>query len=168
MVKVCVPGYSILGQRRVSARCPLEKHPHSSLQGWSHPSLRGYSSMSLEYPKLNTWTEANLGKFLIPLLYKGLFLLYEGFFSFLLYGGLLWDCSFLLYKGLVLLYEGLLLLYEGLFSFPSLWRYTCGIAHSFSTKVSSLFLLYGGLPVGLLIHSLRRSLPSLRRSSYGI
>jgi hypothetical protein len=29
--------------------------------------------MSLEYPKLNTWTEANLGKFLIPLLYEGLF-----------------------------------------------------------------------------------------------
>jgi hypothetical protein len=80
MVKVCVLGYSILGQRRVSARCPLEKHPHSSLRGWSHPSLRGYSSMSLEYPKLNTWTEANLGKFLIPLLYEGLFLLllYEG------------------------------------------------------------------------------------------
>jgi hypothetical protein len=47
--------------------------------------------MSLEYPKLNTWTEANLGKFLIPLLYEGLFLLYEFF-----------------------------LLYEGLFSFPSL------------------------------------------------
>jgi hypothetical protein len=34
----------------------------------------------LEYPKLNTWTEANLGKFLIPLLYEGLFLFlfYEG------------------------------------------------------------------------------------------
>jgi hypothetical protein len=45
--------------------------------------------MSLEYPKLNTWTEANLGKFLIPLLYKGLFL------------------SLLLYEGLFLLYEGL-------------------------------------------------------------
>jgi hypothetical protein len=74
MVKVCVPGFSILGQRRVSARCPLEKHPHSS--------LRGYPSMSLKYPKLNTWIEANLGKFLIPLLYEGLFLLYEGLFSF--------------------------------------------------------------------------------------
>jgi hypothetical protein len=49
--------------------------------------------MSLEYPKLNTWVEENLGKFLIPLLYKGLFSL------------------------------------------------------SFSTKVSSLFLLYEGLPV---------------------
>jgi hypothetical protein len=48
--------------------------------------------MSLEYPKLNTWTEANLGKFLIPLLYEGLFLLYEGLF----------------------------LLYEGLVSFPSI------------------------------------------------
>jgi hypothetical protein len=48
--------------------------------------------MSLEYPKLNTWTEANLGKFLIPLLYEDLFLLYEG----------------------------LVLLYKGLFSFPSL------------------------------------------------
>jgi hypothetical protein len=66
--------------------------------------LRGYSSMSLEYPKLNTWTEANLGKFHILLLYEGLFLL---------------------------------------------------------MKVSSLFLLYEDLPVGLLI-------PSLRRSSYGI
>ena len=78
MVKVCVPGYSIFGQRRVSTRFPLEKHPHSSLRGWSHPSLRGYSSMSIEYPKLNNWTKANLGKFLIPLLYKGLFLLYKG------------------------------------------------------------------------------------------
>jgi hypothetical protein len=28
--------------------------------------------MSLEYPKLNTWIEANLGKFLIPLLYEDL------------------------------------------------------------------------------------------------
>jgi hypothetical protein len=99
MVKVCVPGYSILLQRRVSTCCPLEKHPHSSLRGWSHPFLRGHSSMSLEYPKLNTWTEANLGKFLIPLLYEGLF----------------------------------------------------------STKVSSLFLLYEGLPVGFLFPSLRRS-----------
>jgi hypothetical protein len=43
--------------------------------------------MSLEYPKLNTWTEANLGKFLIPLLYEGLFFpFYEGLF--LLYEGL--------------------------------------------------------------------------------
>jgi hypothetical protein len=42
--------------------------------------------MSLEYPKLNTWTEANLGKFLIPLLCEGVFLLYEGLF--LLYEGL--------------------------------------------------------------------------------
>jgi hypothetical protein len=106
MVKVCVPGYSILGQRRVSARCPLEKHPHSSLRGWSHPSLRGYSSMSLEYPKLNTWTEANLGKFLIPLLYEGLFsslrrsLLFS--FSMKVY---LWDCSFLLYEGLFLFFS---------------------------------------------------------------
>jgi hypothetical protein len=100
MVKVCVPGYSILGQRRVSARCPLEKHPHSS--------LRGYSSMSLEYPKLNTWTEANLGKFLIPLLYEGLFLLYKGLFSFFFSTEVyLWDCSFLHYGGLFLLYEGL-------------------------------------------------------------
>ena len=104
MVKVCVSGYSIPSYRRVSACYPLEKHPHSSLRGWSHPSLWRYSSMSIEYPKLNTWTKANLGKFLIPLLY------------------------------------------EGLFSF------------SLSTKVSSLFLLYEGLPVGLLIPSLRRSL----------
>jgi hypothetical protein len=97
MVKVCVPGYSILGQRRVSACSPLKKHPHSSLRGWSHPSLRGYSSMSLEYPKLNTWTEANLGEFLIPLLYEGLFLLYEGLFSFSFSTKVyLWDCSFLL------------------------------------------------------------------------
>jgi hypothetical protein len=103
MVKVFVPGYSILGQRRVYARCPLEKHPHSSLRGWSHPSLRGYSSMSLEYPKLNTWTEVNLGKFLIPLLYEGLFLLYEGLFSFSFSTKVyLWDCSFLLYKGLAM------------------------------------------------------------------
>jgi hypothetical protein len=101
MVKVCVPGYSILGQRRVSARYPLEKHPNSSLRGWSHPSLRGYSSMSLEHPKLNTWTKANLGKFLIPLLYEGLFLLYEGLFSFSFSTKVyLWDCSFLLYEGL--------------------------------------------------------------------
>jgi hypothetical protein len=122
MVKVCVPSYSILGHRRVFSHCPLEKHPHSSLREWLHPSLRewlhpslrGYSSMSLEYPKLNTWTEANLGKFLIPLLYEGLFLLYEG-----------------------------------LFSFPSLWRSTCGISLSFFTKVLSLS-------------------PSLQRSSYGI
>jgi hypothetical protein len=56
--------------------------------------------MSLEYPKLNTWTEANLGKFLIPLLYEGLFL-------FLLYEGLPVGFSFLLYEGLFLLYEGL-------------------------------------------------------------
>jgi hypothetical protein len=101
MVKVCVPGYSILGQRGVSARCPLEKHPHSSLRGWSHPSLRGYSSMSLEYPKLNTWTEANLGKFLIPLLYEGLFLLYEGLPVGLLIPSLRRSLLFLL------LYEGL-------------------------------------------------------------
>jgi hypothetical protein len=106
MVKVCVPGYSILGQRRVSARCPLEKHPHSSLRGWSHPSLRGYSSMSLEYPKLNTWTEANLGKFLIPLLYEGLFsstkvLLYEGLPVGFLFPSLRRSFLFLL------LYEGL-------------------------------------------------------------
>jgi hypothetical protein len=47
--------------------------------------------MSLEYPKLNTWTEANLDKFLIPLLYEGLPV------------GLL-----------IPLYEGLFLLYEGL------------------------------------------------------
>jgi hypothetical protein len=64
--------------------------------------------MSLEYPKLNTWTEANLGKFLIHLLYKGLFLLYEGIFSFSFSMKVyLWDCSFLLYKGLFLLYKGL-------------------------------------------------------------
>jgi hypothetical protein len=50
--------------------------------------------MSLEYPKLNTWTEANLGKFLIPLLYEGLF---SFSFSTKVY---LWDCSFLLYEGL--------------------------------------------------------------------
>jgi hypothetical protein len=105
MVKVCVPGYSILGQRRVSSRCPLEKHPHSSLRGWSHPSLQEYSIMYLEYPKINTWTEANLGKFLIPLLY------------------------------------------EGLFSMK---------VFSFSTKVSSLFLIYEGLPVGFIIPSLRQ------------
>ena len=48
--------------------------------------------MSLEYPKLKTWTEANLRKLLIPLLYEGLFLLYEDLF----------------------------LLYEGIFSFLSL------------------------------------------------
>jgi hypothetical protein len=66
--------------------------------------------MSLEYPKINTWTEANLGKFLIPLLY------------------------------------------EGLFSFSSTK------VSSFSTKVSSLFFLYGGLPMGLFIPSLKRSL----------
>jgi hypothetical protein len=48
--------------------------------------------MSLEYPKLNTWIEVNLGKFLIPLLYEGL----------------------------VLLYKGLFILYKDLFSFPSL------------------------------------------------
>jgi hypothetical protein len=95
MVKVFVLGYSILGQRRVSAHCPLEKHPHSSLQG--------YSVMSLEYPKLNTWTEANLGKFLIPLLYEGIFLLYEGLFSFSFSTKVyLWDCSFLLYEGLAM------------------------------------------------------------------
>jgi hypothetical protein len=52
--------------------------------------------MSLEYPKLNTWIEANLGKFLIPLLYEGLFLFS---FSMKVY---LWDCSFLLYEGLFL------------------------------------------------------------------
>jgi hypothetical protein len=64
--------------------------------------------MSLEYPKLNTWTEANLGKFLIPLLYKGLFLLYKGLFSFSFSTKVyLWNCSFLLYEGLFLLYKGL-------------------------------------------------------------
>jgi hypothetical protein len=52
--------------------------------------------MSLEYPKLNTWTEANLDKFLIPLLYKGL---YSFFFSTKVY---LWDFSFLLYEGLAM------------------------------------------------------------------
>jgi hypothetical protein len=75
--------------------------------------------MSLEYPKLNTWTEANLGKFLIPLFYEGLFLLYEG------------------------IPVGLLI--------PSLRRYTCGIAHSFSTKVylwDCSFLLYKGPAMG--------------------
>jgi hypothetical protein len=66
--------------------------------------------MSLEYPKLNTWIEDNLGKFLIPLLYEGILLLYEGLF--LLYEGLflfsfsmkvyLLDCSFLLYEGLAM------------------------------------------------------------------
>jgi hypothetical protein len=56
---------------------------HTPLYEDGHtPLYEGYSSMSLEYPKLNTWTEVNLGKFLIPLLYKGLFLLYEGLFSF--------------------------------------------------------------------------------------
>jgi hypothetical protein len=50
--------------------------------------------MSLEYEKLNTWIEANLGKFLIPLLY-------EGHFSFSISMKIyLWDCSFLLYEGL--------------------------------------------------------------------
>jgi hypothetical protein len=68
--------------------------------------------MSLEYPKLNTWTKANLGKFLIPLLYEGLFLLYEGLFFFLLYEGLPVGLLFpslrrsflflLLYKGLAM------------------------------------------------------------------
>jgi hypothetical protein len=83
---------------------------HPSLRGWSHPSLQGYFSMSLEYPKLNTWTEANLGKFLIPLLYEGLFSfsfstkVFSFSFSMKVY---LWDCSFLLYEGLFLLYEGL-------------------------------------------------------------
>ena len=66
---------------------------HIPLYEGGHTPLYGYYNMSLEYPKLNTWTEANLGKFLIPLLY------------------------------------------EGLFSFPSLWRSTCGITLSFSTKV---------------------------------
>jgi hypothetical protein len=124
MVKVCVPGYSILGQRRVYAHCPLEKHPHSSLRGWSHPYLRGYSSMSLEYPKLNTWTEANLGKFLISLLYKGLFLLYEGFFSFS------FSTKVSSFSTKV---SSLFLLYEGLpmgFGIPSLRR-----SLLFSTKV---------------------------------
>jgi hypothetical protein len=68
--------------------------------------------MSLEYPKLNTCTEANLGKFLI------------------------------------------IILYEGLFLSPSLLS-------SFSTKVSSRFLLDEGLHVGFLIPSLQMSLPSL-------
>jgi hypothetical protein len=64
--------------------------------------------MSLEYPKLNTWTEAILVKFLIPLLYEGLFLLYEGLFSFSFSTKVyLWNFSFLLYEGLFLLYEGL-------------------------------------------------------------
>jgi hypothetical protein len=64
--------------------------------------------MSLEYPKLNTWTEAILGKFLIPLLYGGLFLLYEGLFSFSFSTKVyLCDFSFLLYECLFLLYKGL-------------------------------------------------------------
>jgi hypothetical protein len=84
--------------------------------------------MSLEYPKLNTWTKANLGKFCNPLLYEDLFLIYEGLF---------------------LLYKGLFLLYEGLFSFSFSMKVS-----SFSTKVSSLFLLYEGLPVGFFIPSL--------------
>jgi hypothetical protein len=71
-------------------------------EGGHTPLYEGILACTLEYPKLNTWTEANLGKFLIPLVYKVLFLLYEG------------------------------------------------------------------LSVGFLIPSLRRSLPSLRRSSYGI
>jgi hypothetical protein len=59
--------------------------------------------MSLEYPKLNTWTEANLGKFLIPLLYEGIFLLYKGLFSFSFSMKFyLWDYSFLLYEGLAM------------------------------------------------------------------
>ena len=121
MVKVCVPGYSIFGQRRVFACCPLEKHPHSSLWGWSHLSLWGYPSMSLEYPKLNTWTEANLGKFLIPLLYEGLFLLYEG-----------------------------------LFSFPSLWRSTCGISLSFSCGPNLSMVSYHATHLLGTIHLLDR------------
>jgi hypothetical protein len=78
---------------------------HTPLYEGGHtPLYESILACPLEYPKLNTWTKANLGKFLITLLYEGLFLLYEGLF---------------------------------------------------------LFLLYEGLPVGLLI-------PSLRRSSYGI
>ena len=113
MVKVCVLAYSILGQRVLSSHFSLDKHPHSSLRGWSKPSLWGYSSMSLEYPKINTWTESILGKFLIPLLYEGLFLIYKGLFSFIsLWRPLLfsfsmkvylWDCSFLVYEGLFLI-----------------------------------------------------------------
>jgi hypothetical protein len=49
------------------------------------------------------------------------------------------------------------------FSFPFSTKVS-----SFSMKVSSIFLLYEGLPMGFLIPSLRRSLPSLQRSSYGI
>jgi hypothetical protein len=60
--------------------------------------------MSLEYPKLNTWTEANLGKFLIPLLYEGIFLLYEGLPVGLLIPSLRRS---LFSEGLFLLYEGL-------------------------------------------------------------
>jgi hypothetical protein len=66
MVKVCVPCYSILGQRRVFGHCPLNKHPHSSLQGWSHPSLRGYSSMSLEYPNSTFGQRPTLENFSFP------------------------------------------------------------------------------------------------------
>ena len=59
--------------------------------------------MSLEYPKFNTWTEANLGKFLIPLLYEGLFLflLYEGLTVGFIFPSLRRSFLFLL------LYEGL-------------------------------------------------------------
>jgi hypothetical protein len=113
----------------------MEKHPLSSLRGWSHPNLRGYSSMSLEYPKLTTWTKVNLGKFLIPLLYEGLFLLYEGFFSL----SFSTKVSFFSTK-----VSSLFLLYEGLpvgFLIPSLRR-----SLPFSTKVSSLF--YEGLAMG--------------------
>ena len=114
MVKVCVLAYSILGQRVLSSHFSLDKHPHSSLRGWSHPSLWGYSSMSLEYPKLNTWTKANLGKFLIPLLYKRLFLLYEGLFSF----PSLWRST----RGIYLSFS------TKVFSLsPSLWRSSYGI-----------------------------------------
>jgi hypothetical protein len=54
---------------------------HTPLYEGGHtPLYEGILACPLEYPKLNTWTEANLGKFLIPLLYEGLFLflLYEG------------------------------------------------------------------------------------------
>jgi hypothetical protein len=115
MVKVCVPGYSILTHMIVSSCFPLEKHPHSSLRGCSHVSLQGYSSMSLEYPKLNTCTEANLGKFLIIILYEGLFLSPSLRWSLLFSFSMkvyMWDCSFLLYKGLFLLYEGLAMISE--------------------------------------------------------
>jgi hypothetical protein len=75
---------------------------HTPLYEGGHtPLYEGILACSSEYPKLNTWTEANLGKFLSPLLYEGLF---SFSFSMKVY---LWDCSFLLYKSLFLLYEGL-------------------------------------------------------------